>query len=122
MPTKPLILHAHSSGPNPFKAAIVMEMLQVPYEVHVWEFGDDPKNGVKGAAYLAINENGRLPTLQDPNTGVISWESAAVVSYLLRIYDKEAKLGPGPSEQEKVDFDKWTSFLISTLVSSKPVG
>lgn len=40
-----------------------------------------------------------------------------MVNYLLRVYDKENKLGPkGDSEQERVDFDKWIFILVSTLV------
>jgi glutathione S-transferase len=44
---KPLILHAHSTGPNPYKIACVLEFLNVPYEVKLWQFGD-ANNGVKG--------------------------------------------------------------------------
>ncbi|KAF2093960.1 glutathione S-transferase [Rhizodiscina lignyota] len=112
---KPLILHAHGTGPNPYKVAIVLESLNLPYEVKLWQFGTDPKNGVKGTTFLAINENGRVPALEDPNTGVVSWESLAVINYILRVYDKQGKLGPGPSEQEHVDFDKWTALLVSTV-------
>ena len=113
---RPLVLHAHNTGPNPYKAAIVLEALGLPYIVKLWEFGDDPKNGVKGEAFLAINQNGRVPALEDPNTGVVSWESGAVINYLLRVYDKHNDLGPrGDSEQDRVDFDKWTFFLVSTL-------
>lgn len=104
---KPLKLHAHATGPNPYKIAIVLEALHVPYEVKMWEFGDGP-NGVKGPEFLKINENGRVPAVEDPNTGVVSWESGAIINYLLRVYDKQNALGPkGESEQDKVDFDKW---------------
>ena len=38
------------------------------------------------------------------------------MNYLLRVYDKQNKLGPkGDSEQDRVDFDKWTLFLLSSL-------
>lgn len=38
------------------------------------------------------------------------------MNYLLRVYDKQNKLGPrGDSEQDRVDFDKWTFFLVSSL-------
>lgn len=112
---KPLLLHAHSSGPNPYKVAIVLEILQLPYDVKLWEMGDAP-NGLKGEAFTKINENGRVPALEDPNTGVVSWESGAVINYLLRVYDKQNKLGPrGSSEQDRVDFEKWTFFLLSSL-------
>ena len=112
---KPLILHAHGTGPNPYKIAAALEFLSLPYTVKLWQFGDAP-NGVKGPAFTAINENGRVPALEDPNTGVTSWESGAVMNYVRRVYDKENKLGPrGEGEQEKVDFEKWEYFLVSTL-------
>ena len=112
---KPLILHAHGTGPNPYKVAAALEFLQLPYEVKLWQFGD-AKNGVKGSDFLKINENGRVPALEDPNTGVISWESGAVMNYIRRVYDKQNKLGPrSTSEQDIVDFEKWEYFLLSTL-------
>ncbi|KAL9109980.1 MAG: hypothetical protein Q9227_005503 [Pyrenula ochraceoflavens] len=114
--SQPLILHAHSSGPNPIKIAMALEFLEVPYTVKTWEFGSDPKKGVKGATYLKINENGRVPALEDPNTGVVSWESGAVMNYVLRVYDKSGKLGPNDhSEQSRVDWEKWQYFLLTTL-------
>ncbi|KAF1359847.1 thioredoxin-like protein [Lizonia empirigonia] len=111
---KPLILHAHATGPNPIKVAIAVELLKLPYEVKSWEFGDDPKKGVKGETFLKINENGRVPALEDPNTGVVSWESGAILNYIRRQYDASGtKLGPRsadggkPSAQDIVDFEKW---------------
>ncbi|OBW67612.1 thioredoxin-like protein [Aureobasidium pullulans] len=113
---KPLILHAHTTGPNPIKVAIALETLKIPYTLKLWEFGDDPKNGLKGSNFLSINENGRVPALEDPNNGVVSWESGAVMNYIRRKYDTENKLGPqGKSEQDIVDFEKWEYFLLTTL-------
>ena len=119
---KPLTLHAHASGPNPIKIAIALEALHLPYNVKMWDFGDDSSKGVKGKTFLAINENGRVPALEDPNTGVVSWESGACLNYIRRNYDKDGKvLGPkgtsdrGVGEQDIVDFEKWEYFLLSTL-------
>lgn len=113
---QPLVLHAHATGPNPIKIAIALEALQLPYRVQQWQFGDDPSNGVKGAAFLKINENGRVPALEDPNTGVISWESGACMNYIRRVYDKSHKIGPiSQKEQDVVDFEKWEYFLLTTL-------
>ncbi|KAF2212719.1 hypothetical protein CERZMDRAFT_40630 [Cercospora zeae-maydis SCOH1-5] len=112
---QPLILHAHGTGPNPYKVAAALEALNIPYEVKLWQFGDAP-NGVKGPQFTKINENGRVPALEDPNTGVTSWESGAVLNYIRRVYDKQNKLGPrSSSEQDIVDFEKWEYFLVSTL-------
>ncbi|KAI4248155.1 MAG: hypothetical protein L6R42_009408 [Xanthoria sp. 1 TBL-2021] len=113
---KPLILHGHHTGPNPYKVNLVLEYLKLPYDYKLWVLGDGPK-GVKSAEFLKINENGRVPALEDPNTGVVSWESQAVINYLLRVYDKSHTLSPGPdaSEQDRVDYDKWTAFLTTTF-------
>ena len=114
--SQPLVLHAHSFGPNPVKIAIALEFLGVSYTTKIWKFGNDPVKGVKGAAFLKINENGRVPALEDPNTGVLSWESGAVMNYVVRNYDKQGLLRPkNSSEQEKVDLDKWEYFLLTTL-------
>ncbi|KAJ5355947.1 hypothetical protein N7517_010556 [Penicillium concentricum] len=113
---KPLILHAHATGPNPVKIAIALEALHIPFEVKQWDFSDNPKTGVKGAEYLKINENGRVPAIEDPNTGVVSWESGACMNYVRRVYDKGNMIGPsGDSAQDLVDFEKWEYFLLSTL-------
>ncbi|KXG47228.1 uncharacterized protein PGRI_010980 [Penicillium griseofulvum] len=113
---KPLVLHAHASGPNPVKIAMALEALQVPFEVKQWDFSDNPKSGVKGAEFLKINENGRVPAIEDPNTGVVSWESGACMNYVRRVYDKGNTIGPsGDSAQDLVDFEKWEYFLLSTL-------
>ena len=113
---KPLVLHAHASGPNPIKLAIALEMLKIPYVVKMWDFGDDAEKGVKGAAYTAINENGRVPAIEDPDTGVVSWESGACMNYIKRVYDKSNLLGPKQeSEQGIVDLEKWEFFLLTTL-------
>lgn len=113
---QPLLLHAHASGPNPIKIAIALEALGLPYSVKMWQFGSDPQEGVKGESFLKINENGRVPALEDPNNGVVSWESGACLNYIRRVYDKKNLLGPaGDSEQEHVDLDKWEYFLLTTL-------
>merc|ERR1712151_1122168 len=38
---KPLVLHAHGTGPNPYKVACVLESLGVPYEVKLGPRGND---------------------------------------------------------------------------------
>lgn len=113
---KPLTLHAHGTGPNPYKVAILLEYLKLPYHVKLWTFADD-SHGVKGSEFLGINPNGRVPALQDPNTNVTSWESMSCLNYLLRTYDRDGKYGARreAGEQGNVEVDQWVSFLISTL-------
>lgn len=112
---KPLTLHAHSTGPNPFKVAILLERLNIPYNVKLWTFAND-SHGVKGAEFLAINPNGRVPALQDPNTGITSWESMACMNYLLRTYGQDHQISDSLArEQAKVEAEQWISFLVSTM-------
>lgn len=58
---KPLLLHSHNMGPNPYKVALALEYLSLPYNIKNWQFGDQ-ENGVKGPKFLQINENGRVCT------------------------------------------------------------
>jgi glutathione S-transferase len=88
---RPLTLHAHSTGPNPYKVAILLEALNVAYTVKLWDFSSSSA-GVKGPEFTAVN-------------------------YVLRVYDSSNKFGPKEAEGEKAkaEFDAWTSFLVSTL-------
>ena len=111
-----LVLHGHATSPNPLKVAIVLQYLHVPYEVKIWEFGDDPRRGVKGEDYAQISPNGRVPAVQDPNTGVLVWESGAIINYLKRQYDTDRILGPkDPNPQAQADLEQWEYLLLTTL-------
>ncbi|KAK6385812.1 uncharacterized protein PV06_07240 [Exophiala oligosperma] len=92
---KPLTLWG-KSGPNPPKVATLLEELGLPYEIIDIPFAD-----VKKPEYTAINPNGRLPTIKDPNNNdILIWESGAIIEYLLEKYDTEHKFGfaPGTSD------------------------
>lgn len=80
---KPLILYSNRVGSNPWKVAIILEELSLPYEHHFIAFKD-----MKVEWYEALNPNGRVPTLKDPNTDVTVWEvrfrsPASVRRYLM---------------------------------------
>jgi glutathione S-transferase len=69
-------------GPNPTKVLIVLLHLGLPHEII-----NIPIKDVKNPDYVAINPNGRLPTIQDPNTNLTLWESGAIIEYLIERYD-----------------------------------
>ena len=100
--------------PNPLKVAILLELLKIPYEVKKWVSGSGTK-GVEGPAFTKINPYGRTPALEDINTGIVVWESGAVLEYILRTYDGENLTGPAPSGQDKVIFDEWNQVLLTGL-------
>ena len=92
-------------GPNPPKVAIILEELGLPYEAVVIPLSD-----IKKPDYTAINPNGRLPSIQDPNTGITLWESGAIVEYLIELYDKEHKLSFAPGTPESFHAKQWLFF------------
>jgi len=47
---------------------------------------------MKKPPYEAINVNGRVPAIVDPNTDLTLWESGAIIEYLVDKYDTSHKL------------------------------
>ncbi|KAF2088017.1 glutathione S-transferase [Saccharata proteae CBS 121410] len=83
---KPIKLYSHASGPNPWKVAMLLEELHVPYETQFMDFAE-----LKKEPYVSLNPNGRVPSIEDPNTGIVLAESGAILQYLVDTYDKEGK-------------------------------
>jgi len=106
--SQPIILYSHASGPNPWKVAIILEELGLKYETKFLEF----PHGVKGKEFTAKNPNGRVPCIEDPNTGITLWESGAIIEYLIENYDKSGKLTYS-SFPEKYHLKQWLYFQVS---------
>jgi glutathione S-transferase len=108
MTLKPLTLWGHDSGPNAWKAAMILEELHVPYTVKMIEFSD-----MKKEAYESINPNGRVPAIEDPNTGITLWESGAIIEYVVETYDKQHKISFAPGSKEYFEAKQWLYFQVS---------
>jgi glutathione S-transferase len=108
MTLKPLALWGHDSGPNAWKAAMILEELHVPYTVKMIEFPD-----MKKEAYESINPNGRVPAIEDPNTGITLWESGAIIEYVVETYDKQHKISFAPGSKEYFEAKQWLYFQVS---------
>lgn len=104
---KPILLWSHHSGPNPWKVAMVMEELEIPYETKFIMFAD-----VKKEPFLSVNPNGRVPAIEDPNTGLTLWESGAIVEYLVDTYDKDNKISYSESPNKYL-LKQWLHFQMS---------
>lgn len=104
---KPIILYSHQYGPNPWKVALILEELELLYETKFVDFA-----AVKKEPYLSLNPNGRLPTIQDPNTGIVLWESGAIVQYLIEQYDKTHKISYSEFPQNH-HLRQWLFFQVS---------
>lgn len=70
---KPIKIY-DKTDPNPLKVTIIFMELHIPHEIISVPFSE-----VKGVEYVAINPNGRLPSIHDPNTGITLWESSAII-------------------------------------------
>ena len=85
--------------------------------------------GTDTANYLAMNPNGRIPTIRDGD--FVLWESNAIVRYLCRRYDKGNILLPETEEgyalaDQWMDWHKTTLYppcidLVWALVRTEPV-
>lgn len=107
MTPKPILIHGHGRGPNPWKVVLILEELGVPYEVQNWDFSE-----IKTPKFEKLNPNGRLPAIEDPNTGIILWESGAIVEYIVETYDKDHKF-TYTSTPEKYQLKQWLHFQMS---------
>lgn len=97
------------SGPNPWKVILVLSYLDLPYDIKWIKYLDAKKE-----PYLSLNPNGRLPAMEDPNTGVALFESGAIINYVVDLYDKEHKLSYGADHlQEKYLAQSWLMFQMS---------
>ena len=67
--------------------------LEIPYVRH--DIGGS-FGGTDTADYLAMNPNGRIPTIRDGD--FVLWESNAIVRYLCRRYDESNILLPETDE------------------------
>ncbi|KAG6278061.1 hypothetical protein E4U47_006274 [Claviceps purpurea] len=90
---KPLTLYSHAGGPNPWKVAIILEELSLPYET---KFLDSRP----------------VPGLEDPNTKISLWESGAIIDYLIDQYDTTHKLSY-TTPSEKYLTRSWEHFQMS---------
>ena len=101
---KPIQVYGQG-GPNPPKVAMLLAELSLPYE-----FKPIAMSEVKKPAYLAVNPNGRLPSIHDPNTNTTLWESGAILLYLISRYDPSHKLSYAPDTPEAAHAQQWLFF------------
>lgn len=67
---------------------------------------------LKKEPFESINPNGRVPAIEDPNTGLKIWESGAIIEYLLDTYDTSNKLSY-TTTPEKWEAKCWLHFQTS---------
>ncbi|KAL2867166.1 glutathione S-transferase family protein [Aspergillus lucknowensis] len=108
MSPQAIVLYGHGPSPNPWKVALVLEELGLPYE---WKELDIKQ--IKEEPFTLINPNGRLPAIEDPNTGIAIWESGAILEYLVETYDKELKISFEHGSKDYFFAKQWLHFQMS---------
>ncbi|KAL8917292.1 MAG: hypothetical protein Q9172_005918 [Xanthocarpia lactea] len=90
------------------QVAIILTELSLSFEtVAIWDATE-----LKKPPFTEINPNGRAPAIKDPNTGVVLWESCAIIRYLIDQYDKDHTLSY-ETTPEKYQLDQWLFFQAS---------
>ncbi|KAI1329192.1 glutathione S-transferase [Xylariaceae sp. FL0255] len=107
MSLKPLKLYG-VYGPNPSKVLDIIEELGLQYEDAGVGIGD-----AKKPHFVAVNPNGRLPAIYDPNTDLTLWESNAIIEYLVETYDKDNKISFPKGSNESYLCKQWLIFQAS---------
>jgi len=107
---KHFTLYSHSSGPNGWKIAIVLEELGLSYETIYLRFD---KREQKAPDFTKYNPNGRIPAIIDHrNNDFVLWESGAILIYLVEKYDTERKISVSDAD-EKYKQLQWLMFQMS---------
>jgi len=113
----PLELYS-ASTPNGIKVAACLEELRsrsVEYVKYEECTVDIHNAGQTTEAYLKLNPNGKIPTIVDPEKGVIQFESGAILLYLA---EKYSALLPARAAQrtETICWLMWSSTGLSNQV------
>ncbi|KAJ5176554.1 Glutathione S-transferase-like protein OpS6 [Penicillium canariense] len=108
MSLQPIKLYGHGPGPNPWKVIMVFEELNIPYIHTIVDFAD-----MKKEPFESINPNGRVPAIEDPNTGITLWESGAIVEYLVETYDKQHTISFNAGSKDYFLAKQWLHFQVS---------
>ncbi|KAI0147592.1 glutathione S-transferase [Xylariaceae sp. FL1272] len=106
-PPNPIKVWITPPGPNPWKAVFLFEELGLNYEISSFSFEQ-----VKKPPFININPNGRVPAIEDPNTGITLWESGAIYQYLAEVYDTENRLSYDTLKERHL-CNQWLHFQMS---------
>ena len=109
----PEILQLYSlPTPNGVKVSIMLEEIGLPYEPHLIDIG---ANETRTPEYLALNPNGKIPSIIDPNgpdgKPIALFESGAILLYLA---EKTGKLLP-QSAAGRYETIQWVFFQMAGI-------
>jgi GST-like protein len=94
--------------PNGRKASIMLEEVELSYNVHTI---DITKNDQFTPEFIAINPNSKIPAIVDQDTGITVFESGAILIYLAK---KTGKLLP-TSDKEHFQVLSWLMLQMGSV-------
>ena len=109
MPNSGLTIWGRANSVNVQKVLWCLAELDLAYERidAGMQFGHNNE-----AAYLAMNPNGRVPTLVDGD--FVLWESNSIMRYLCLAYGKGTPIYPQAPKQ-RAAVDRWLDWTLSTV-------
>ena len=94
--------------PNGRKASIMLEEVELPYNVHKI---DITKGEQFTPEFVAINPNSKIPAIVDQDTGITVFESGAILIYLA---EKVGKLLP-TNDKERFQVLSWLMLQMGSV-------
>ena len=94
--------------PNGRKASIMLEEVELPYNVHKI---DITKNDQFTSEYIAINPNSKIPAIVDRDTDITVFESGAILIYLA---EKTGKFLP-PDQKKRYLVIEWLMLQMGSV-------
>lgn len=94
--------------PNGYKPAIALEELAIPYAIHKVDIRNDEQFK---SEYVALNPNGKIPTIVDRETKIAVFESGAILLYLA---EKAGQLLPTEPEA-RMGVIQWLFFQVANV-------
>lgn len=104
-------LYVHRLSPNALKTIITAEHCGSPVELVDVDLGGGEQ---RSEAYLAINPNGRVPTLVDGN--FVLWESNAIMQYLAEKAGERTIWPDNP--RVRADIARWQFWGVGQLAAA----
>jgi glutathione S-transferase len=77
---------------------------RLPFDLVPINPGSKGDNGRRSQAYLAKNPTGKIPTLEEPDTGFVLGEAHAILCYLSNKHGWEDVYPADPQRRAKVDW------------------
>ena len=110
---RPDVLQLYSlNTPNGVKVSIMLEEIGLPYEAHLVDIG---KNENKLPEFMALNPNGKIPAIIDPQgpggAPLGLFESGAILLYLA---EKTGKLLPADAAR-RYETIQWVFFQMAAI-------